>query len=59
MDKKLFSMSIAENVLVMAIHAAVAMYFDKWWIILFALLWMNTYKIKTNTTDREGEKNGH
>lgn len=46
-----------QNVLIVAIHAALAVAFNKWWIVLFSLLftWSINYKIpevKQHDNDR-------
>lgn len=38
--------AILENILTLAVFAAVAISFGKWWIILFSLLSMNTITTK-------------
>ena len=38
-----------ENVLIVAIFAAVAIVFHKWWIVLFSLLFASTITHKTVT----------
>ena len=35
---------ILMNIIILAIFACVAVHFDKWWIILFSLLGMASYK---------------
>lgn len=56
-----FAFTVIYNIVIVGIFAKMAMHFGKWWIILFSLLAMGSYKESGNKNDetrKEDETDG-
>lgn len=47
MDKNFIWVLMLKNIVVVLVWGALAVLFDKWWIALFAILFMSYVKVKT------------
>lgn len=52
-----FTFTVIYNIVIVGIFAKIAMYFGKWWIILFSLLAMGSYKESSNKNDETRKDN--
>jgi predicted secreted protein len=51
MNKNLFTLTVIYNLCVLLCFAGLALFFNKWWIIFFAILFIENYKHKDKTND--------
>ena len=52
----LLLINVIENLGIMAAWTILAIFFNKWWIALFAILCLTTIKVRTNNQDEEEQE---
>lgn len=55
-DIKILTTVTCGNCVILGCFAALAVYFDKWWIVLFSILFWKGYKYSTTNNDTKKKK---